>query len=34
MENMGEFRVGQHKKIDHPSAEQVTENKRKWGWTG
>jgi ferredoxin len=34
MESMGEFKVAQHNKVDHPSAEQVQANKEKWGWTG
>jgi len=34
MEQSGDFKVAQHKKIEHPSAEQVTANKTKWGWTG
>jgi len=33
MENMGDFKVAQHKKIEHPTAEQVSANKQKWGWT-
>jgi len=31
---MGEFKVAQHNKVEHPSAEQVQANKEKWGWTG
>ena len=34
MENMGDFKVAQHNKIEHPTAEQVQANKEKWGWTG
>jgi hypothetical protein len=26
--------VCQHKKIEHPTADQVAENKKKWGWDG
>jgi NAD-dependent dihydropyrimidine dehydrogenase PreA subunit len=33
METMDDFKVAQHKKIEHPTAEQVAENKVKWGWT-
>jgi len=33
MENMGDFKVAQHNKIEHPTAEQVAANKEKWGWT-
>ena len=33
MENMSEFKVAQHQKIEHPTAEQVAANKQKWGWT-
>jgi len=31
MENMADFKVAQLEKIPHPSADQVTENKKKWG---
>ena len=34
MEDMSDFKVAQHKKIDHPTGEQVAANKQKWGWTG
>ncbi len=34
MENMGDFKVAQHNKIEHPTAEQVQANKEKWGWAG
>ena len=34
MENMGDFKVAQHVKVDHPTSEQVQANKEKWGWTG
>ena len=34
MENMGDFKVAQHNKIDHPTTEQVQANKEKWGWAG
>ena len=34
MENMSDFKVPPYKKIEHPSAEQVVQNKEKWGWTG
>jgi hypothetical protein len=34
MENMGDFKVAQHNKVEHPTAEQVQANKEKWGWTG
>ena len=34
MEDMSDFKVAQHKKIDHPTAEQVAANKQKWGWAG
>jgi hypothetical protein len=30
----GDFKVAQHKKIEHPTAEQIQANKEKWGWTG
>jgi ferredoxin len=33
MENTGDFKVAEHEKTQHPSAEQVEENKRKWGLT-
>ena len=34
MEIMGDFKVSPHEKIPHPTADQVTENKKKWGWGG
>ena len=34
MEHKDEFRVPQHVKKEHPSAEQVAANKEKWGWAG
>ena len=34
MENMSDFKVPPFKKIEHPSAEQVVQNKEKWGWKG
>ena len=34
MENMGDFKVAQHNKVEHPTAEQVAANKTKWGWSG
>ena len=34
MENMSDFKVPPYKKIEHPSPEQVVQNKEKWGWTG
>jgi len=34
MENMSDFKVAQHQKVEHPTAEQVAANKQKWGWTG
>lgn len=33
METMGDFKVATHEKIPHPTADQVTENKKKWGLT-
>src|SRR5512140_479457 len=32
MENMGDFKVGPQKKIEHPTADQVAANKQKWGY--
>ncbi len=29
-----QFKVAQHKKIQHPNADQIAENKQKWGWDG
>ena len=29
-----QFKVSPHKKIQHPTADQITENKKKWGWDG
>ena len=34
MENMGDFKVAQHVKIEHPTPEQIQANKEKWGWAG
>jgi len=34
MENMGDFKVAQHVKIEHPTPEQIQANKEKWGWVG
>ena len=34
MENMSDFKVSPYKKIEHPSPEQVVQNKEKWGWKG
>jgi ferredoxin len=31
VENSGDFKVAQHEKIPHPTADQVVENKKKWG---
>ena len=31
MENMADFKVAQLEKIPHPNADQVAENKKKWG---
>ena len=31
MENMGDFKVAESIKTQHPTAEQVDENKKKWG---
>ena len=31
METMGDFKVSPHEKIPHPTADQVSENKKKWG---
>jgi ferredoxin len=31
MENMAEFKVATLEKIPHPNADQVAENKKKWG---
>jgi ferredoxin len=33
MENMGDFKVAQHVKVEHPTPEQIQANKEKWGWT-
>ena len=33
-DNSDAFKVAQHKKIQHPTADQIAENKRKWGWAG
>ena len=32
-DDMSEFKVAQHKKIEHPNADQIAANKVKWGWT-
>ena len=32
VEVASDFEVAKHKKIEHPTAEQVTANKKKWGW--
>jgi hypothetical protein len=29
-----DFKVAQHKKIAHPTADEIQANKEKWGWTG
>ena len=34
MENMGDFKVAQHVKIEHPTPEKIQANKEKWGWVG
>jgi len=34
MKDNSDFKVSPHKKIPHPSADQIAENKKKWGWTG
>jgi ferredoxin len=31
VENAADFKVAQHEKIPHPTAEQVAANKKKWG---
>jgi hypothetical protein len=31
MEHKDDFRVPQHEKKEHPTAEQVAANQRKWG---
>ena len=33
-DNGSEFKVAQHKKIPHPTADQVAANQQKWGWAG
>jgi ferredoxin len=33
MEDMSDFKVAQHKKIEHPTPDQIQSNKVKWGWT-
>ena len=33
MENADDFAVKTHDKTEHPSAEQIEENKKKWGLT-
>ena len=33
VENSADFKVAQHEKIPHPNADQVVENKKKWGLT-
>ena len=32
VEVASDFEVAKHKKIEHPTAEQVAANKKKWGW--
>ena len=32
MENTSEFAVKKQVKVEHPTPEQVAENKKKWGW--
>jgi ferredoxin len=32
-DDMSEFKVAQHKKIEHPTPDQIAANKQKWGWT-
>ena len=32
MENMGDFKVAQHTKVEHPTPEKIQANKEKWGW--
>ena len=34
MENMSDFKVAQHVKIEHPTPEKIQTNKEKWGWVG
>src|SRR5579875_2289984 len=29
-----DFKVAQHRKVEHPTAEQIAANKAKWGWSG
>lgn len=31
MDEKGDFTVAEHKKVEHPTAEQVAANKAKWG---
>ena len=31
-DNSDQFKVAQHKKIQHPTADQIAANKKKWGW--
>jgi len=33
-DHMDDFKVAQHKKIPHPTADEIEANKQKWGWTG
>ena len=34
VDHMEDFKVAQHEKMPHPTAEEVEANKRKWGWSG
>ncbi|MGD9763154.1 MAG: 4Fe-4S dicluster domain-containing protein [Candidatus Binatia bacterium] len=34
VENRESFEVSPHEELPKPSAEEIEENKRKWGWTG
>ena len=34
MKDNSDFKVSPHKKIAHPTADQIAENKKKWGWAG
>ena len=31
---INDFKVAQHKKIAHPTADEIAANKQKWGWAG
>jgi ferredoxin len=33
-DHMDDFKVAQHKKIPHPTADEIAANKQIWGWTG